>query len=336
MTLGQPAESDAAARIMFWAMAYKVSDAVFALSQTGVLDQLAKQPSDPDTLSERTGLNPAALGILLHILHDAGIVERDAADIFSLPASAAGLLPVIRLEDKMRQWHHQHASLNKALATGTGNDPMDHHPDADTVSIYKEAMANASRTVALHLRRFLPSPNNGSMKIVDLGGADGSLMCTMSRTLKAAEFCVVDRDHMRPFFEKRIQSVDSPRRFSFIGRDLNDPATYTEALRSAAAVIVSNVLHLMNDNQIARLCQTLYENLPPGARVLFYDQMPSSEQAPVDVPRLMTLDWLNCGTLFKLTAEEMAARLTEIGFQKTRIINPPGISGTLITCDTKS
>lgn len=326
-------EKDHGAQLMFWAMAYKVSDALFALSQTGVLEVLAKEPCDSNQLNEITGLDPAALSVLLYILSDAGVLERDGEDVFSLPASAAKLLPVIRLEDKMRQWHQQHASLKNALTTGKGSDPMDQNPDADTVSIYKEAMANANRAVALHMRRFLLPSINGPLKIVDLGGADGSLLCTMSRTLKAAEFCVVDRAHMRSFFDKRIESIDSPQRFTFIGGDLVEPATYARALSTATAVIVSNVIHLLNDNQIGTLCQTLYENLPKGARILIYDQMPSSEKAPLDVPRLMTLDWLNCGTLFKLTAEEMTLRLTKIGFQKTQITKLSGLPGTLITCD---
>ena len=333
MTTNRLAENDHGARLLFWAMAYKVSDALFELFKTGVLEVLAKDPCDAHRLHEITGLDQSALSILLHILYDAGILEQNKENAFYLPAPADRLLPVIQLEDKMRQWHYQHASLKNALSTGKGIDPMDQNPDSAMVAIYQEAMANASRAVALHMRRFLPLINSGPLKIVDLGGADGSLLCAMSRTLKEAEFCIVDRAHMRPFFENRLERVDSPQRFSFIGGDLVDPGTYAEVLRTASAVIISNVIHLLNNSQIDVLCQTLYETLPRGARVLFYDQMPSSEKAPVDVPRLMTLDWLNCGTFFNLTAEEMVQRLAEIGFQETKIIKPTGLPGTIIACD---
>lgn len=313
---------------LFWTMAYKVSDAIMALEQFGVLSELAVVPASSEELAERCGLSAGPLSCVLTLLATANVIEQIGTR-FSLPAGTRAALPAIRLESQTRNWHAANGSLVAMLKNCAGSDPfqsMDREEDSLSLQDYQEAMASTARALASHF--FRHAKLSGEITVVDIGGSDGALAGYLAKLLLSAQFTVIDLPRSRSGFDRRTAVTGSSLRMRFVADDVTRPDHLVHEVAKADLAIMSNLLHLLPKDQIENLIALLRTNLKPGAKVAIYDQFLHLGQ--LGIANLMVIDWICVGSQFDLDSTAMVRLLGHAGFVDVISKQIPGIPGAIV------
>jgi hypothetical protein len=311
--------------MMFWAMAYKISDIVMALTEAGIIERLVQAPASAEVLANEQGWDRTALARYLEMLALSGVLTVDDG-LYGVPPGTRATLPLVTMEAQVRRWHATNGSLRKILETGRGAEPLTRIDDPTFLENYQRAMAASARALALHMYRYADLPRTGT--IADIGGADGAVAEQLSTLLPEARFCVVDRAPVEPFFDARISAVAAGDRFRFLVGDASAPGSMTAEIKQARGVLVSNLLHLLPPADILRLVAFLRATLGTGARLVLYDQF--VEPGQFSAANLMTVDWAYLGSGFGMTDEDAVALLKEHEFVDIRQRRSPQLPGALI------
>ncbi|UXH76090.1 class I SAM-dependent methyltransferase [Roseateles amylovorans] len=320
---------------LFWSMAYKLSDAVTLLLEGQALARLAESPASAATLAEALGWQTDPLTRLLDLLTSAGVLLRQG-DRYAVPPATAAVLPVMAMEAQVRRWHAANGSLRRMVETGQGADPLGRIEEPAFHSGYQQAMAASTRALALHL--FRHAGLTDGMRVLDLGGADGALAEQLARLMPNARFCVVDRPPVEPHFMARMAAraeslgPAEAARCRFVAEDVTRADRLLTEAAESQAVILSNLLHMIPQPAAQGLLAALHQVLPPGARLIVYDQFVLPDH--LDVAGLMTVDWVNLGTLFDGSDAALSAHLIHTGWHEVSARRFPLLPGALVCAAT--
>lgn len=310
-----------------WANAYKVSVSLFALSDTGVLRALAAGPQPASELARRCELVAASLEPLLELMVTSGVLTRSGHE-YVLGEAKARILPLVELEARLCGQRINSRSLGETLRGQPPGDPMETaSPESAALwPLFLRAMAVGAETLAPHLVRAVQL--TAGVRVVDLGGADGTLARALARMLPGVRVTVVDRPAVaQPFAELQRQSPDGAA-LTFIPGDLREPATFAGALEGADAVIAANVMHLLTPGQRHGLLSVIGQRAAPGAVLAVYDQFLSAERA--NAASCLVVDWLLCGCPFRDTDVEFSQTLTALGFAAVRSKRSASLPGAIV------
>jgi hypothetical protein len=314
------------ANVWYWANAYKVSMALFALLEVGAIERLAGVRSTACILARDLGLSPHALDSLLNLLSTAGVLDYNEGG-FALRPAAAALLPLLSLERLLSDKHIRRDSLVSVLRGGSGTDPMAEADAQELWTIYLAAMAVGARTLAPHLVRF--GHLDSQLHLLDLGGADGALGLAIGRLRPGIVVTVVDRPQVERAFQDRITAAGEKDRFRFVANDLRHPDDFPPELWNADTVLLSNVLHLLSAEERQKLLQAVRDHMASGTRVLVYDQFLAPDRI-IDATWFMVVDWLLCGYRFDSTEQAFAEELFELGFVTISCRRTPALPGAMV------
>ena len=314
---------------MFWAMAYKMTDALMTLAESGAIDALIEQPRSVQALAESLSLHPEPLAMLLALLVSAGLLEA-IEDCYVVPATTQTMLPMVLLETRLRRWHAANRSLLQTLQQGIGSNPLDHINDEGFLTNYQDAMAASVRSIALHLFRY--ARIGEATHVLDLGGADGALVERLADLMPHASFTVIDRPVVENYFDKRMTAASGRVPARFVADDVTCPAALLHAATTADGVVISNLLHFLTKPQISALLTSLQGALPRDSRLFIYDQFLTANR--LDPARLMVVDWINLGAGFDLCESDMAELLKSLGFTAVTARRFGSLPGALVTART--
>lgn len=278
-------------RLLFWAMAYKLSELLMLAERDGALAALERGVG-VEELAGATGWRPDSAAIVLTLLGRAGLVEHDAGR-YRLSPELTRYRVLLALEQRLHDWHRSRDSLRRALVSDETNDPLDDLDDPAFVAAFAQAMAATARETALRVRKIIGSA--GAARVVDLGGGDGSVAAELAGLLPAARFRVVDRPALHPAFQARADGAN--HRIEFIAGDLRDAVVVAGAVRSADLILLLNVAHLLADHALDRLLHAARGAAKPGATLVVRDMF-RQDDGPLALTDLMLVDWLRCGARF--------------------------------------
>lgn len=315
-----------AANVWYWANSYKVSITLFALLELGVFEKLTARRSSASALASELELSQEALEPLLNLLSTLGILDHNEDGLTLKPATDA-LLPLLSLENILSRKHIQRDALIKVLRDGNGKDPMEEAEAQEIWPTFLSAMAVSARALAPHLVRF--GSLRSRLRVLDLGGADGTLALSIGRLLPDLEFTIVDRPQVAHAFEKRVAEAGEGSRFRFVVGDLRRPSNFKHEFSKTDTVVLSNVLHLLSTDERITLLQAMRDWMPTGACILAYDQFLAPDMA-VDAPLFMVIDWLLCGYRFDITEQDFVDELSQLGFSAINWRRTPDLPGALV------
>ena len=315
---------------MFWAMAYKVSDVLMLLAESSALVRLAEHELSHQELGAAMGWQEAPLKCMLDLLVRAGVLACDGTR-FSVPVGTTSVLPLVAMEAQTRRWHASSGSLRRMLETGQTIDPLNAIQDEGFHAGYQQAMAASARALALHVFRHAGLPPQA--RVLDIGGADGAVSEQLARLMPGSTFCVVDRPPVQAHFDARIAGTAQPDRFRFVSDDVTHPGRLLLEAGQSNVVILSNLLHMIAPTPGRELLAKLRAALPPASRLIIYDQFLARDR--FDVASLMTVDWVNLGTLFSLSEDDMAELLAELGYVSVTRRRFPLLPGALVCAETE-
>ena len=171
---------------------FRISQALYAAAALGVADQLVAGPAPVKALAERAGAHAPSLHRLLRTLASVGVFTEPQPGVFALTPLGQTLTSSQpgSMRDLAIMWMETHyapfAELIHAVRTGRPaaehlyGEPffawLSHHPEQ--ASRFTGAMANLT-SGGFKSAAIASLPLDGTRTIVDVGGADGTVLATI-------------------------------------------------------------------------------------------------------------------------------------------------------------
>lgn len=308
----------------FWANIYKVSASIFALEKLGVLERLTQKELELEQIAFEHKLNIKILKTMLRLLVSVGILTCNRSK-YKASKKFSKLLPLIRLEERT----FQKITKNDALLNVSRNNVIEVNKDtlsSDFLKVYYDAMAVNAHSIAPYIAKLL-SRSKAKM-FVDLGGGDGSLALKLIGILPYMKGIVVDLPYVKPFFLQNQQE-----KISLVTADLQDIERWIYLIQDASAVIISNVLHLLESSFREVMLRSILQALKPERKLIVYDQFQPTD-GTINTPGFMQIDWALMGLEFEISVDNFSDSMTKIGFQNVSVIESDLFPGAIIIMET--
>src|SRR5580704_2692662 len=210
---------------------FRISQALYAAAVLGVADQLVAGPAAVEVLAAQAGAHSPSLYRLLRTLAGAGVFTEAEPGVFGLTPLGQTLTSSQpgSLRDLAIMWMETHyapfAELIHAVRTGRPaaehlyGEPfyawLSHHPEQ--ASRFTGAMANL--TGAFKTTAIASLPLEGTHTVVDVGGADGSVLAAILAAHPQMRGVLFDLPHVITDAPQALAKHDVEDRAECIGGD---------------------------------------------------------------------------------------------------------------------
>lgn len=236
---------------------FRISQALYAAAALGVADQLVAGPAPVKALAERAGVHAPSLHRLLRTLVSVGVFTEPEPGVFALTPlgqTLTGGQPG-SMRDLAIMWMETHyapfAELIHAVRTGRPaaehlyGEPffawLSHHPEQ--ASRFTGAIANLTsggfKTAAI-----ASLPLDGTRTIVDVGGADGTVLAAILAGHPHMRGVLFDLPHVITSAPRTLARHGVDDRVECVGGDF-----FESVPADGDAYLVSVVLHNWPDQQ---------------------------------------------------------------------------------------
>src|SRR5580693_1356531 len=258
---------------------FRISQALYAAAALGVADQLVVGPMPAEVLAERACAHAPSLYRLLRTLASVGVFTEPQPGVFALTPLGQTLTSSRpgSMRDLAIMWMETHyapfAELIHAVRTGRPaaehlyGEPffawLSHHPEQ--ASRFTGAMANLTsggfKTAAI-----ASLPLDGTRTIVDVGGADGTVLATILAAHPHIRGVLFDLPHVITDAPRTLARHGVDDRVDCVGGDF-----FESVPAGADAYLVSVVLHNWPDQQAQRILANIAAAGGSGARLLMIE-----------------------------------------------------------------
>jgi len=307
---------------------YQTTFLVQVAAELKLADRLADGPRRVDELADATNSRPELLRRVLSALHHVGLLTRGEDGRFGLTAMGEclrsdhpeGLNAFARYQAHgmiQRPW----SNLLQTLQTGQpafravfGRNLFEYlegHPDDAalfTAGMAARTMGPVGAIVAGYdWRRF------GT--IVDVGGADGTLLAGILAATPLTRGIIFDQPHVRAAAERLIADETLAGRCTFADGDF-----FAEVPAGADAYILKYVLHDWNDDEVVAILRNVRRATPAQARLIVIEPLLPEDKEPALEAAMMDIAMLVVTGGRERTAAEFAALYELAGFRLQRVI----------------
>ncbi len=323
VTAGEPCTFERS--IWSWANAYKISFSIFAANELGVLEFTADDFHSVGQIAAHLGLQEELLQPLLELLASAGVLLQEG-DRFRAPQGVETILPLLVMEGRLSASHVTASQIANVVRTGKAADIFQSSNVAEYIPVFTAAMRSSARTLAPYLFRF--GNIRQCRRVLDLGGADGSLALALRHLAPHISIDVVDLPRMQAAFETNIKNHGAVG-IEFHASDLRRRETLGRLLNNADVIMISNVIHLLTTRERLQLYGEVRKHGPKGGSFIVYDQF-IDRDAPLNATHCMSVDWIMNGVHFRETPQECCEILRACGFSDARYRSFRGLPGAVV------
>jgi hypothetical protein len=313
--------------IMQLGLGFWGSKTLLSAVEIGLFTELAKEPLDLETLSERLMLHPRSARDFLDALVALGMLERDhdryantpETDLFldrRKPSYVGGMLEMANA-----RLYPFWGSLTEALRTGKPQNEVKRgenffvglYADPGRLKGFLEAMTGLTLGAAMAIADRFPWERYETF--VDVGTAQGGLPVQMAQVHDHISGGGFDLPPVGPFFEEYVDSHGLGDRLRFYpGNFFEDP------LPTADVVVMGRILHDWNLEEKKVLLGKAYEALPEGGALIVYETIIDDERRDNAFGLLMSLNMLiESPGGFDYTGADCSAWKRETGFRETYV-----------------
>src|ERR671921_747236 len=287
-------------QIMNLGMAFGGSKTLLSAVEIGLFTELAKEPLDLETLSERLMLHPRSARDFLDALVALGLLEREGAR-YANTTETALFLDRARpsyvggiLEMANARLYPFWGSLTEALRTGQpqnegkggGEDFFAAiYADPGRLKGFLEAMTGISLGSAIAIANKVPWDRYETF--VDVGAAQGGLPVQVALAHDHLSGGGFDLPPVGPIFEEYVDSHGLGDRLRFYPGDF-----FGDSLPAADVLVISHVLCDWNLDEKRLLLEKAYEALPQGGALIVCDTLIDDERRENVFGLLMSLTLL--------------------------------------------
>ncbi len=313
--------------IMQLGLGFWGSKTLLSAVEIGLFTELAKEPLDAETLSERLMLHPRSARDFLDALVALGMLEREGdqyantteTDLFldrAKPSYVGGMLEMANA-----RLYPFWGSLTEALRTGQPQNEAKRgenfftalYADPGRLKGFLEAMTGVSLGAAMAIANKFPWDRYETF--VDVGTAQGGLPVQVAQAQDHLSGGGFDLPPIGPFFEEYVGSHGLSDRLRFY------PGNFFEDLLPAADVLVmGHILHDWSLEEKKMLLGKAYEALPEGGALIVYDAIIDDERRENAFGLLMSLNMLiELPGGFDYTGADCSAWMRETGFREAYV-----------------
>jgi hypothetical protein len=314
---------------------FRISQALYAAAVLGVADQMVAAPAAVEVLAEQAGAHAPSLYRLLRTLAGVGVFTEPEPGVFALTPLGQTLTSSHpgSLRDLAIMWMETHyapfADLIHTVRTGQPaaehlyGEPfftwLSHHPEH--AARFTGAMANL--TGGFKTAAIASLPLDGIETIVDVGGADGTVLATILAAHPQLRGVLYDLPHVITSAPQILASRGVEDRADCAGGDFLDFVP-----PGGDAYLASLVLHDWPDQEAGRILANIASAGGSGARLLVLDFV----MPPGDTPHLAKISDLNMLAMMggkERTESEWRELLTTAGFASIEV-RPTGTPFAII------
>jgi hypothetical protein len=321
---GRP--SDAADAIMPMLAGYQLSQALYVVARLGVPDALAGGPRPVAEVAAEVGAHPGHLARVLRALAMVGVFRTEAPGVFALGPLGGPLCGDTpgSLRDLAITMHEtQYEAFGSLLESVRQGRPaadlrfgepfwtwLERRPGQ--VERFTRAMANVTATVQSPLLALYDIGD--AQLVVDVGGADGSVLVKLLDGRPDARGVVFDLPHVVPAAAAVLDAHGIAERVQLVGGSFFDrlPA-------GGDRYVLSRVLHDWPDEACGRILANVREAIAPDGRLVVMEYVVPEGDVPhfskmLDITMLAMLDGK------ERTESEWHALLRGSGFEPLRTV----------------
>ena len=297
-----------------WALinSHVVSRCIHMIAEFGVADALDSQPARAEQLAERTGMNADALARMLRLLAAYGLFAEVGEGWVHTPEST--LLRTdhpfsLRSFARMIGTSSWNAFTELAQRARTGRPALGwqammerfaEHPDE--AALFNAAMADKAAAVVPAVVEAFDFSQFGT--IVDVGGGRGHLLAAVLEQAPGATGFLFELPHViadaAPTASDRLQLVAGD--------------FFADALPTADAYVLMEVLHDWDDADAARILAAVRRAAAPGSRLLVVEVLVPDTPGP-DQSKLLDIIMLAVTGGRERTNAQYAQLLADAGFE---------------------
>jgi len=275
---------------------FRISQALYAAAALGVADQLVAGPAPVELLADHTGAHAPSLHRLLRTLASVGVFTEPEPGVFALTPLGQTLTSGQpgSMRDLAIMWMETHyapfADLLHTIRTGQPaaeqlyGQPffswLSHHPEQ--ASRFTGAMANL--TSGFKTAAITSLPLDGTHTIVDVGGADGTVLAAILAAHPHMRGVLFDLPHVITDAAETLARHGVEDRVDCVGGDF-----FESVPASGDAYLVSVVLHDWADQQAQHILANIAAAGGSGARLLMLEFV----VPPGDTPHLSKMSDLS-------------------------------------------
>lgn len=304
----------------FW-----VSQLVGALADLGVMDALARGAGTAEEVARATGADPQATSRVLRTAAALGLVARGNDGRFTatplgdtlradVPGSMRGMaiaqtapghwLPWGRFADAVRTGTRQTpATLGEEIFTYYGKNPAEG-------AAFSDAMNGLSSLVASEVARLVDT--SGTERVVDVGGANGTLAIALLRQNPALRGVVLDLPHVTTTAAEALRAAGLAARCEAVAGD------FFADVPEGDLYVLKAILHDWNDEQSVSILKNCRRRLRRGGRVAIVEMVIPDDGRP-SAAHLMDLNMLTMLPGRERTGSEYGRLLAASGLRFDRI-----------------
>jgi hypothetical protein len=299
---------------------FRISQALYVAAALGVPDLLLPGPAPADVLAAQVGAHPPSLRRLLRTLASVGAFTEPEPGVFALTqlgelltSSQPGSLRNLAISF-METTYEPFAQLMHSVRTGEPaaehfyGQPYfawlsDHPAHAARFSAAMADLTGAFKTAAI-----ASLPLDGTRVLVDVGGADGSVLAAILTAHPEVQGVVYDLPRVIAAAPPVLVRAGVQSRVECVSGDF-----FTSVPSGADTYLVSAVLHDWSDEPAGRILANIAAAGGVGARLLVLDFV----MPPGDGPHLSKVSDLNMMAMtggMERTESEWRALLSAAGY----------------------
>ena len=304
---------------------YWVTQLMGAAAHLGVADHLESGPLPVSELATRVGAHREALYRALRACAAKGVFTEQPDQVFAnnalsqtLRANVPGSLRDLAIAQSgpghWRPWGllSQAIKTGKSTATEALGQDIWHwyrsHPEESAA--FTGAMDNLAAQVAGEVTRAIDF--SGVERVVDVGGANGTLVSAVLRAFPNTRGVLFDLAHVVEPVKKTLAALGLAERCEAVAGD------FFEAVPRGDVMLLKQILHDWNDEQCSVLLRNCAESLPRGGRVLVVEMILSEDGRPCSA-HLTDVNMLVLLPGKERTATEYGALFAGAGLELARI-----------------
>lgn len=266
---------------------FQVSQALYAAARTGLTDALAEGPKPMDEVAEALQLHGPSLSRLARTLTGLGVLTDTGCGSYALTPLGRTLTSDDpgSMRDLALMWMETHyapfGGLAGTLRTGRpAAEDFYGRPFFDWLGEYPEQVQRFSGAMANLTGGIKGAAVTGRdwssvHRVLDVGGADGTLLTQLLRTNPAAEGTVLDLAHVVPAVDAVAKEAGLEHRLDAVAGNFFEsvPGGYD-------TYVMSMILHDWDDEGARRILANIAADAEPGARVVALELVVPPGDAP--------------------------------------------------------
>jgi hypothetical protein len=302
------------------------SQAIGTLAELSIPDRLGDGPRRADELAAAAGCDPGALYRLLRACASLGILEqRDGAAFALTPlgetlrSSTIGSMRDLAIALTAPSHWLPWGRLSEAVRTGQrqaraalGREVFEHYAaNPEEGATFTRAMGNLSALVAAEVARLVDT--TPFRRVVDVGGANGTLIAALLHSNAALSGVLVDLPHVAAAARAALAAAGLGERCEVVAGD------FFQGVPGGDLYLLKQILHDWDDRQCQVILGHCARSMSPRGRLIAVEMVIPDDHRPSPA-YLLDLNMMVLLPGRERTGREYAALLAAAGLRLERII----------------